>query len=73
MAKWIVRGLIVLATAILAGIITLGSIAFHGVTVFDIVLRDRYIVVQTYQALLLLLAGEFVAIATAVYLRRHVA
>ena len=60
-----------MATAILAGIIMLSGIAFRGVTAFDIQFQDRYIVVRTYEALLLLLVGEFLALATAVYLRRR--
>jgi hypothetical protein len=44
--------------------------AFYDVTAFDIEFHDSYIVVRTYQVLLLLLVGEFVTLATAVYLRR---
>jgi hypothetical protein len=68
---WMSGGLILLATVLLIGILLLGAMAFHGMTAFDIQYHDLYFVVQTHQALVLLLVVELLAVAMLVYLRQR--
>jgi len=67
--KWLIRAVVLLATAIFATILVLGGIALHGTTIFDLQFGARYIVVSIYQALTWL-AVDCVVIAAAIYLRR---
>ena len=68
--KWLIRGVVLLVTAIFATILVLGGIALHGTTIFDLQFGARYIVVSIYQVLTWLAAVDCVVIAAAIYLRR---
>ena len=50
--KWLIRAVVVLATAIFGTILVLlGVIAFDGVTIIDVQFGARYIVVSIYPVL----------------------
>ena len=68
--KWLIRAVVVLATATFGTILVLGGIALHGVTSFDFQFGARYIVVSISHVLPWLVFADCIVIAIAIYLRR---
>ena len=69
--KWLIRAVVVLATAIFAAIVVLSGIALQGTTIFDLQFGALYIVVSIYQVLAWLAFADCVVIVVAIYLRRR--
>ena len=62
--KWLLRAVVVLAIATFGTILVLGSMALHGVRVFDVQFGARYIVVSISHVLPWLVLTDCIVIAT---------
>ena len=68
--KWLIRAVVVLATATFGTILVLGGIALYGVTIFDVQFGARYIVVSISHVLPWLVFADCIVVAIAIYVRR---
>ena len=71
MMKSLIRVVVVLAAATSGTILVLIAFALRGVTVFDVQLGDRYVVVSTTYVLPWLVFTGCILIVMAKYLRRR--